>query len=284
MKPEKSISRLTKRVFGFLAAAAAILCALSVSPVQAGDLFYTTCCFDGTNNDLVAINVQDVNHITTKLIGQINGGTAALALSPSGTLYGMVGSLFVSQQLATIDRETGNTTLFGVPVPGLAVMAMGFAPDGTLYAVGGCNPSFASAVGAGCTAGTPNYNALYTVDVGTGAFTLIGSTGAPLYFMDLAFDRDGNMYGVTCDLFPSSGDPSTLYRIDRATGAATKIFDLVGSPSLMGLAFGRNGKLYATDWYSNNSALYSVDMKTGFLTAIATIGYGFSSGLELATN
>jgi len=83
------------------------------------------------------------------------------------------------------------------------------------------------------------------------------------------------MYGVTCDLFPSSGDPSTLYRIDRATGAATKIFDLVGSTSLMGLAFGRNGKLYATDWYSNNSALYSVDMKTGFLTAIATIGYGF---------
>ena len=284
MKSEKSLLHWTKRVFGLLAASAAIFCAVSVSPVQAGDLFYTTCCFDGTKNDLVAINVQDVNHITTKLIGVIPGSTAALALSPSGTLYGMVGigNFFVSQQLATIDPATASTTLVGVPVPGLAVMAMGFSPDGTLYAVGGCNPNFASPVGAGCTPGPPNYNALYTVDVGTGAFTLIGSTGAPLYFMDLAFDRDGNMYGVTCDLFPSSGDPSTLYRIDRATGAATKIFDLVGSPSLMGLAFGRNGKLYATDWYSNNSALYSVDMKTGFLTAIATIGYGFSSGLELA--
>ena len=204
MKPEKSLSRWTKRVFGLLAASAAIFCAVSVSPVQAGDLFYTTCCFDGTKNDLVAINVQDVNHITTKLIGEICcGGTAALALSSSGTLYGLVGNLFVSQQLATIDRATGNTTLFGVPVPGLAVMAMGFAPDGTLYAIGGCNPSFASQVGAGCTPGPPNYNALYTVDVGTGTFTLVGSTGAPLYFMDLAFDRDGNMYGVTCDLFPS---------------------------------------------------------------------------------
>ena len=90
-------------------------------------------------------------------------------------------------------------------------------------------------------------NALYTVDVGTGAFTLIGSTGAPLYFMDLAFDRDGNMYGVTCDLFPSSGDPSTLYRIDRATGAATKIFDLVGSTSIMGLAFDRNANKTVCD-------------------------------------
>jgi len=210
------MSRLIKRVFGLLAASAAILCTGSISPLQASELFYTTCCFDGTKNDLVAINVQDVNHITTTLIGEICcGGTAALALSSSGTLYGMVGNpFFVSQQLATIDRATGKTTLFGVPVPGLAVMAMGFSPDGTLYAVGGCNPSFASPVGAGCTPGPPNYNALYTVDVGTGAFTLVGSTGARQYFMGLAFDRHGNLYGVTCDLFPSQGDPSTLYRIE----------------------------------------------------------------------
>ena len=278
------MSRSTKRVFSLLAVSAAILCALSSSPVQASELFYTTCCFNGSSDNLLAINVQNVNHITTTFIGPICcGGTAALALSSSGTLYGMVGQLFVSQQLATIDPATANTTLVGVPVAGLAVMAMGFAPDGTLYAVGGCNPSFANAVGVGCTAGTPNYNALYTVDVGTGAFTLVGSTGAPQYFMDLAFDRDGNLFGVTCDLLPSGGDLSTLYRIDRATGAATKIVDLVGSTSIMGLAFdGSGSKLYATDFYSNNSALYSVDMKTGFMTAIATLGFGFSSGLELA--
>jgi DNA-binding beta-propeller fold protein YncE len=281
MKPGRSMSRLTKRVVGSLAASAAILCAVSVSPVQASDLFYTTCC---TGADLIAINAQNVNHITTTLVGPICcGGTAALALSPSGTLYGMVGNLFVSQQLATIDRATGNTTLFGIPVAGLAVMAMMFSPDGTLYAVGGCNPSFTNPVGAGCTPGTPNYNTLYTVDVGTGAFTLIGSTGAPLYFMDLTFDRDGNMYGVACDLFPSGGDLSTLYRIDRATGAATKIVDLVGSTSIMGLSFDRNtNRLYATDFYSINSALYLVDMKTGFLTPIGATGYGYSSGLVSA--
>jgi DNA-binding beta-propeller fold protein YncE len=250
-------------------------------------LYYTTCCFiPGSQNTLLAINVQDDNHVTTRLIGTIGyGGTAALALSPSGTLYGMVGNPFlVSQQLATIDRATGSTTPFGVTVPGLAVMAMGFSHDGTLYAIGNCNPNLTSPVGAGCTpVGTTNYNALYTVDVTTGAFTLIGPTGAPLYFMDLAFDRDGNLYGVTSDFFPSQGDLATLYRIDRATGAATKIFDLVGSTSVMGVAFDRSGKqLYATEWYSNNSGLYRVDMKTGFLTAIGTLGYGFSSGLELA--
>src|SRR5579864_8155705 len=105
MKPGRSISRLTKRVFGLLATSAAILCVVSSSsPVQASELFYTTCCFNGSGDDLIAINVQNVNDVTTTLIGPICcGGTAALALSPSGTLYGMVGSLFVSQQLATID-------------------------------------------------------------------------------------------------------------------------------------------------------------------------------------
>jgi|SRR5450759_578944 DNA-binding beta-propeller fold protein YncE len=276
MKSGRSISRLTKRVFGLLAPSAAILCA-SVSPAQASELFYTTCCHTGARADLIAIKVQNGHQITTKLIGPICcGGTAALALSPSRILYGMVGNLFVSQQLATIDRATGNTNLFGVPVAGLSVMAMGFAPDGTLYAVGGCYPN---AVGA-CTPGTPNFNSLYRVDVGTGAFTLVGSTGAPLFFMDLTFDGDGNMYGVTCDLSPSAGDLSTLYRIDHATGAATKIVDLVGSTSIMGLSFDRKkNKLYATDFYSINSALYLVDMKTGFLAPIATTGYGYSSGL-----
>jgi hypothetical protein len=88
------------------------------------------------------------------------------------------------------------------------------------------------------------------------------------------------MYGVTCPLSPSGGPPSTLYRIDLATGTATKIVDLVGSTSIMGLSFDReNNKLYATDFYSINSALYLVDIKTGFLTPVATTGYGYSSDL-----
>jgi hypothetical protein len=276
MKQGRSMSRLTRRVFGLPAASAAILCALCASPVKASELFYTTCCYTGVSGELLAIEVDNTNQIATKLIGPICcGGSAALALSPSGTLYGMVGNLFVSQRLATIDRATGNATLFGVPIAGLSVMAMEFAPDGTLYAVGGCYPNAAFV----CTPGPANFNSLYTVNVATGAFTLVGPTGAPLFFMDFAFDRDGHMYGVTCDLAPSTGDLSTLYRIDRATGAATKIFDLVGSTSIMGLSFDRENKLYATDWYSINSALYLVDMKTGFLTPVGTMGYGYSSGL-----
>jgi len=246
---------------------------ITLSPVQAKDLFYATA---GAGAELIAIEVQNVHKITTTLIGPTDGGSCpSLALSPSGTLYSMCGDLFGTQQLATIDPETGHATLFGVPIVGLTVMGMGFAPDGTLYAVGNCNPGPTE-----CTPGSPNYNSLYKVNVGTGLFTRVGPTGAPFFFMDLAIDSNGNMYGVTCPLSPSGGALSTLYRIDLATGKATKVVDLVGSTSLMGLSFDRkNNKLYATDFYSINSALYLVDIKTGFLTPVATTGYGYSSNL-----
>lgn len=268
MKPGGSISRPTKRVLGLPAVSVAVLCAISVSPGQADDLFYS---ISEAASDLIAIHVQGVNKTTTPIGPTGGGGCISLALSPWGTLYSMCGPLFGTQHLATIDRGTGLATVFGTGVSGLAVMAMKFGPDGSLYAVGNCNPV------AGECAGP---NSLYKVDVRSGVLAPVGPTGAPLYFMDLALDSHGNMYGVTCPLSPSNGPLSTLYTINLATGAATKVVDLVGSTSIMGLSFDQEkNKLYATDFYSINSALYEVDLKTGFLTPVATTGYGFSSNL-----
>jgi hypothetical protein len=188
----------------------------------------------------------------------------------------MCGPLFGAQQLATINQKTGRAHLFGVPVPGLAVMAMAFGRNGTLYAVGDCNPAPTTFE---CTPGPVAYNSLYKVDVRTGKFTRIGPTGAPQFFMDLTVDRHGTMLGVTTTLNPSL-TPAILYRIDPATGTATKLFNLAGSNTVMGLAFGRDGKLYATD-FVQNPGLYLIGTKTGFETAIAALPFGFSSGLEL---
>ena len=255
------------------------MAAISVRHGGAGQLFYTTSgAGTGLPNgaEIFAITVRGAK-VTTRDIGPTHGGDCgSLALSPHGTLYSMCGSLFGDQQLATIDPQTGRAHLFGVPVPGLAVMAMAFGPGGTLYAAGDCNPD---PVTFECTPGPADYNSLYKVDVRTGAFTRIGSTGAPQLFMDLTFDRHGNMLGVTTTVNPS-GTPAILYRIDPATGAATKLFNLVGSNLVMGLAFGRDGKLYATDNFPN-SGLYVIDTKTGFETAIAALPFGFSSDLVL---
>jgi hypothetical protein len=68
--------------------------------------------------------------------------------------------------------------------------------------------------------------------------------------MDLAFDRDGNMFGVTTSL-NSSYMLAILYLIDPETRAATKVVNLVESNTVMGSAFGRVGKLYGTDFVQN---------------------------------
>jgi hypothetical protein len=242
---------------------------------HARNVFYTT---SGGGAELFAIKVSD-RKITTTDIGPTNGGNcASLALSPSGTLYSMCGPLFGNQQLAIIDPKTGRATLFGVAVPGLAVMAMAYGRDGTLYAVGDCNPD----ANFECTPGAdPNYNSLYTVNEATGAFTRVGPTGAAQFFMDLAFDREGHMIGVTTTINPSLV-PAILYRIDPATGAATKLVDLVGSNSVMGLAFDQKGRLYATDW-AQNPSLYRINIDSGVETAIAALPFAFSSGLEFAS-
>lgn len=281
---------MTKRLVIFalaaltLASVAASQRVLAATPTGVEDdqtrhVFYTIASPPGMR-ELWAIEVIG-RKITTTAIGAIKTGCATLAMSPSGTPISMCGQLFGTQQLASFDTKTGLATLFGVPVPGLAVMAMAFGPNGTLYAVGGCYPNGnPNDPNTECSSSNPNFNTLYRVNEVTGEFTRIGPTGAPQYFMDLAFDRQGNLYGVTTTLNPSSV-PAILYRINPETGAATKIVNLVGSNTVMGLGFARDGKLYATD-FTGFSGLYVIDPETGFETAVAAMPFGFSTGLVLA--
>ena len=246
----------------------------------AASVFYTT---SGAGNglpngaEIFAITVSGAK-VTTRDVGPTFGGDCgSLALSPGGKLYSMCGPLFgpQPQRLAVIGQQTGRARLFGVPVPGLAVMAMGFSPGGTLYAVGDCNPD---PVTFECIA-DKDFNALYKVNVRTGAFTRIGPTGAPQFFMDLTFDSHGTMLGVTTTVNPSTV-PAILYRINPATGRATKLLTLTGSNAVMGLAFGRDGTLYGTD-FTPASNLYRISTTTGVETALAALPFGSSSGLEL---
>jgi hypothetical protein len=215
---------------------------------------------------LIAIEVRDGNQVAVTEVGATGAmGCASLAQAANGDLYSVCGPGILKpdqpQQLATIDRKTGKASPFGKEVTGLQVMALEFAPDGTLYAVGDANPA------------SPTYNSLYTVDVKTGEFTRVGSTGVAdpkEFFMDFAFDSKGTMFGAS-----SHG----LFSIDRKTGTANKVVDFVGGGDVMGLSYSPEGKLYATEFKAPNSAVFVVDTQKGFLTPIAATGLPFAHGL-----
>jgi DNA-binding beta-propeller fold protein YncE len=245
----------------------AIVCLVSMGCARARptDSFYAS-AEGGTK--LITLEVRDINNVTTTLIGPTEAvGCVPMALSPSGVLYSMCGPGVAQvgpQQLATIDPKTGHATPFGMVTNGLTVMGLEFAPNGTLYAVGDSNPS------------SPTFNSLYTVDTTTGASTRVGSTGASPFLMDCAIDSKGNMYCAT-----SEG----LYSIDPKSGTATKVVDFVGGGEIMGLSFNRDeDKLYATDFKTPNSALYQVDIKTGFLTPVAATGFANAHSLTSASH
>src|SRR5215472_19202563 len=130
---------------------ALLLVALALAPKAAlagrgpQHLFYT---LGGPNPaTLYAIQLSGSKVTTTKIGDGAGGGCASLAMSPStGKLYSMCvhdPSKFPNDPmyLVTIDTNSGVATF---PPSGTknntGIMAMAFAPEGTLYAVGGCVP------------------------------------------------------------------------------------------------------------------------------------------------
>jgi len=259
-------------IFGRVAGAL-ILCAATAGCSQTNDdSLYATIPGESAAAPwrLVTLDIRGINKLTTTIVGSFNaGGCASLARSTAGVMYSVCGPGIAKpdlpQQLNTVDLKTGKTTPVGPTFQGLQVMALEFSSDGTLYAVGDANPA------------SPTFNSLYTVDVTNGAFTRVGSTGvpAPEFIMDFAFDKSGTMYAASSH---------TLFTIDRKTGTATKVVDFVGGGDIMGLSYdARQNRLYASDWKMPRSALYLVDLQTGFLTPVASIGYPLSHGLVPTT-
>ncbi|MAG55901.1 MAG: hypothetical protein CMJ83_06390 [Planctomycetes bacterium] len=105
--------------------------------------------------------------------------------------------------------------------------------------------------------GSGSLSELYTIDVTTGAATLVGTS---TNFSDgLAIDLAGNAYGT--DFIFQDG----LFSVDLTTGATTFIGPFnVGLVSLQaGASFDANGILWAL---ASNGALYTIDVSTGTAT------------------
>lgn len=166
-----------------------------------------------------------------KLVGSPLGqqlDIMGMTCSPDGTLL-VVGKSHSANpdfnSLYAVDRETGLASRIGATgvldpsdPSGFSgfLMALAFAPDGTLYGV--------------------NTNSLFSIDPSTGQATkVVDFVGVPVV-MGLAIDSDGNFY-VSNFLPP----PSTIYTVNVATGVATPTLN-TGLPMVHNIAFKGQGQ------------------------------------------
>jgi len=178
----------------------------------------------------------DVTSNTSTLIG--NSGIGAMfdiALDPtSNILYGVTGF----GDFASISQTTGAATTLGST--GAFINGLTFDSSGTLFGTGGTG--------------------LYTINLGTGAASIVGSTGFDSSG-DIAFDTAGNLY-----LSATGSGTDRLISVNTTTGAGSLIGN-IGFSAVYGLNFA-------------NSTLY------GFTLAGQTLAINTSTGTGslLATN
>lgn len=227
--------------------------AFLVGTVLAGSLAFlspaSAITLYSTGNDGTSLYTIDSTTGAGTLVGNFGyGATYSVAFSPSDQLYAVIDS-YGSSTLATVNLTTGAATPVGAGTNIGELMALAFAPDGTLYAASWGNDE------------------LYTMNPTTGVATAVGSLGFG-GIMDLAFDTSGQLYGI------SGG----LYSIDTTTGAGTLV-TTPGNSCLMALTIDPSNQFLTTDYCSSNTPLYSLDTSTGGLTSIGNTGISNAMGL-----
>lgn len=233
-------------IAGALAALALVF--LGVGSGHAANLY----CTGGDGTQLVTV---DQSNAASVVIGPSASGAYAAAFAPNGTLYGIMNWASASDRLVTYNLATGAVTpvggLFGVEM----MLALEIAGNGICY--------------GGSWGTTSNF---FSINLATGAPTLIGSTGFD-GVMDFAFDSQGVLWAV---------NNFDLWTIDTSTGASTHKAAITGTGPVMGIMFDALDVLYATD-YTPSSSLYTINTSTGAATLVGNTGLSFAHGGDFLT-
>jgi len=127
--------------------------------------------------------------------------------------------------------------------------------------LGGPGPAAAAVIVVGT-----DQNVLNFVDTATVMTTSsITVTGTDSTLTDIAFDQNGNLFGITF---------SNLYSVNTGSGVATLIGSLGGN-RFNALTINGSGQAFSAA--DSVGDLFSVDLGTGLATSIGTIGAGFTS-------
>lgn len=190
---------------------------LALALCPGGGAYTITNTFDPNKAQLATLNLRTgVARLVGSPLGQALS-TMGMTCSQDGTLYaiGQANSMDPDyNSLYTVDRETGLATRIGPTSVsagmGGFLMALAFAPDGTLYGA--------------------NVKALFRIDRFTGHAMKVVDFMEVTSVMGLAIDEDGNFF--IADFVAQS----SIYMLNVATGMATPILN-TGLPFVHNLAF-----------------------------------------------
>lgn len=199
---------------------------------------YTQATISGMDN----IYEIDLGTGSMTLVGAtgLSPATRALTLGPTGTLYGANAG-----NLITIDTATGAGTVVGPFGCCSTVDDMAFDAGGNLWLISG-SPS-----------------SLYSVNVASGAATLVGSVGGR-FLSGLAGDCSGSVFGL-------DAENDDLLTVNTATAAPTAVGPLgfdVASGSLDEDAAGTLWMLARPPVGGAPSETYTINKTTGAATLV----------------
>lgn len=188
-------------------------------------------------------------------------GSASGAFYAGDFLNGDFATLYVVnddvQTLYALDTATAALTPIGPSVPGGGLTWTGLAGDPTTGIMYGAASNCAD-------------NALYEVDVTSGALSLVGNP-AGICLIDIAVNTAGEMYGV--DIIAD-----TLVQIDKTNGAVTTIGPLGFDANFaQGMDFDEGADVLYLAAYNNalgRGELRIADVTTGATTLVGAFGAG----------
>lgn len=230
--------------------------------------------FAGTNNNPAPtgtlFTVDPVTGIGIAVATLAPGPIVSLAFNHAdGELYGSTIDLSVGfpadYHLVTIDPQSGAATSRGVfrnainPAAKYRVAAMGFAHDGSLYAVH-------------ALLGGPN-RMLIQVDPATAKVTEVGLLDRQLRSFGGTID-DGVFYLLARETV-ADGDEITLYTVDLVTAVTTEIGGTGIFDNAVGLTVAGDGRMLAVV----QDRVYALDRATGAGTLIGPAGFSAISAL-----
>ncbi len=218
-------------------------------------------------NDMLGVSFAGAAYVlsSTSGTGSLLGASGAGGLNSMARVGGAMISVATNGNVVAIDPATGVATTLVATSPTLdSVRGLAADAAGTLYAIqNGGGPGSVT---------VPDL--LYTIDLGTGVASLIGSASYS-GLQGLAIDLAGTLYSF--DVGSGSGFGAGLVTIDPVTAASIDVNPAVGGSAseVQCLATSPAGVLFGA-----RNSLFAIDAITGIATLVGSGGYTDLRGID----